>query len=1070
VYLLLVAARRRAETQGMPSSEDGGSRGVNKRAASTIIMLCAIAVAAVVLVHKESAVAVDESLVGAARVPEHDFDEMMLFQEDEEEATHTSHKTLRQAKQAGEVILMQEEPEEPIGSPVTEDTLEPVHASLRTGSLEKYGTDGFASNAVSAAGSEASDALKKGLSESAAYKKAQDAATNRVVSDAAVNGEAPAFSRTIRAAAYAAEMKALKQLEAGESEEAARKVAHAAAQDLIKDQRAVKMSVPVPSTLEEQLSYVDHLWGKMRTRLSSLQDVVSGMDGKECEQAKAAAAAKHQEMKLAVLQASEHIAKGHQSREAMEAQLLQVDVHEAHVQQLMSTPDMALVQEEVQSASTKVAQSKRASATHHQRARQQAHLAEGFLSLAAKSHKAAKEVSLQCQAKHVLAKFGFAEEQMKNFEKLKKQGKVLKKQKKMAKEKATKAEEAKDVAAGKAKKAEGEAEDAKKGQDTAAAEARKAIGEAKNAKNDAAAEEKQLAKLAEQNQALAKAMEVSISQQMKASANQAAYEVMMESSGDKVIEEAKAAARKACVTSMKTIAKSLATGMSEVASNSGKDAQAAMRKAILTVLNVGRPLQAGIVEEAVEYAAKKKMPTVKPVEAPAEPVKPVAPKAEPKAPKAEPKAPKAEPKAPKPVPASPTAQAVDEGKVASATAVASAKKDAEEATKKADAEARALAAQKMANKVAALEAETGKVEVSVQKKTSKELSTKKEAKAVKAAQAKEAKDAVQQAKVQKKIAKKTAKEAAQKETARSIVQAKQKNAVEVAKLAAATAEAEKKQAAAAVAKKKQEELEKKERKVALNKAAGKVLVSAKQAVREATSSSAVQQATEKMNAVVNAAAGKAAEIARAAVAKAGGSKKQQLAAATAAATSAAKAAAAYEASKLGKEASSLAKDAVVHTTTTQSGEEAKQFAVQDEVRAAKSRMPSFEQKLEEKIAAAEAPVGSMDLIQVTSQRMSKALGAAAAKALEQARQHVHTKPALQKAIRKALKPVLNKEISRSASLAATTAGKAAKVAGMDAKATQMKVLKAAQKAAKKAQSAGQRLANVAVRNAMKKSA
>ena len=292
---------------------------------------------------------------------------------------------------------MQEEPEEPIGSPVTEDTLEPVHASLRTGSLEKYGTDGFASNAVSAAGSEASDALKKGLSESAAYKKAQDAATNRVVSDAAVNGEAPAFSRTIRAAAYAAEMKALKQLEAGESEEAARKVAHAAAQDLIKDQRAVKMSVPVPSTLEEQLSYVDHLWGKMRTRLSSLQDVVSGMDGKECEQAKAAAAAKHQEMKLAVLQASEHIAKGHQSREAMEAQLLQVDVHEAHVQQLMSTPDMALVQEEVQSASTKVAQSKRASATHHQRARQQAHLAEGFLSLAAKSHKAAKEVSLQCQ-------------------------------------------------------------------------------------------------------------------------------------------------------------------------------------------------------------------------------------------------------------------------------------------------------------------------------------------------------------------------------------------------------------------------------------------------------------------------------------------------------------------------------------------------------------------------------------------------------------------------------------------------------------------------------------------------
>lgn len=1047
-------------------------------------MLCAITVAAVVLVHKESEVnAVDESFVGAARVPEHNFDELMLFQEDEE-ATPTSPKITPQAgakqlKQAGEVILLQEEPEQPIGSPVTEDTLEPVHASLRTGSLEKYGTDGFASNAVSAAGSEASEALHNGLSESAAYKKAQYAATDKVVSDAAVNGEAPAFSRTIRAAAYAAEMKALKQLEAGETEESARKVAHAAAQELINDRRAVKMSVPVPSTLEEQLSYVDHLWEKMRTKLASLRGVVAGMQGKECVEAKATAAAKHQEMKIAVLQASDHIAKGHESREAMEATLLQVDVHSAHVQQLMSTPDMALLQQQVQSASTKVVQSKRASATHHQRARQQAHLAEGFLSLAARSHKVAEEASLRCQAKHVLAKFGFAEEQMKKFEKLKKQGKLLKKQKHKANEKTTKAEAAKDLAAGKAKQADAEAQDAKKGQNSADAEAQKAIGEAKVAKNDAAAEKRQLAEVTEQNKALAKAMEISISQEMAASANQAAYEVMMESSGEQVLEEAKAAAQKACVTSMKTIAKSLATGMSEVASSTGKDAQAAMRKAILIVLKVGRPLQAGIVDEAVEYAAKKKMPSVKPVAAPAEPVKPVAAPAEPIKPvasaAAQPKV--AKPVALEPAPASPAAQAVDEGKVSTARAVSSAKKDADEATKKADAEARALAAHKMASKVAALEAETGKVEVSVQKKNSKELATKKATKAVEGAQAQEA---AQQAKLQKKIAKKTAKEAAQKETAQSIVLAKEKNIVEVANLAKAAAETKRKQVAAAAAKKEQEEEEEKERAVALNQAAGKVLVSATQAVRKATTSPAVQHATEEMAAVVNAAAGKAAEIARAAVAKAGGSKKQQLAAAGAAAAAAAKAAAAFEASKLRKQASSLAKDLVTESTTKQSGEQAKQFAEKDEVKAAKSRMPTpFEKRLKKKIAAAEetpaaspaaTEIRSMDLIQVESQRMRKTLGAAAAKALEQARQQVHSKPALRKAIRKALKPVLNKEISRSVSLAAATAGKAAKVSGMGAKATQLKVVKAAQKAAKKAKSAVQQLAKVVIRYAMKTSA
>merc|ERR1719160_2321275 len=113
-------------------------------------------------------------------------------------------------------------------------------------------------------------------------------------------------------------------------------------------------------------------------------------------------------MQQAVQAASEHITKGRAHKQAMETMLLQADAHEAALKQVQSAPPTTGSAQTITQMMAKAEREKQASAVHHEQARQQAHLAEGFLSLAAKPHSAAADAALRCKAKQLLAKFGSA--------------------------------------------------------------------------------------------------------------------------------------------------------------------------------------------------------------------------------------------------------------------------------------------------------------------------------------------------------------------------------------------------------------------------------------------------------------------------------------------------------------------------------------------------------------------------------------------------------------------------------------------------------------------------------------
>merc|ERR1719271_1410808 len=83
--------------------------------------------------------------------------------------------------------------------------------------------------------------------------------------------------------------------------------------------------------------------------------------------------------------------------------LLQADAHEAQIMQVQRTTGSAHTIAEMMEEAE---HSKQSSAEHHEHARHQVHLAEGFLSLAKKHHAAATDAALRCHAMHMLAKFG----------------------------------------------------------------------------------------------------------------------------------------------------------------------------------------------------------------------------------------------------------------------------------------------------------------------------------------------------------------------------------------------------------------------------------------------------------------------------------------------------------------------------------------------------------------------------------------------------------------------------------------------------------------------------------------
>merc|ERR1711988_512542 len=227
---------------------------------------------AVVLVHKEAMVGDQD--VSAEREDayrdtpdeqefEQDF-EQLVFKQEEERAN----KRRKAHLLPGETMHLEVDPYMSLATqyqsaerdPVMDDTLRPMHASLRTGHVMPYGPNSYAAHAVTSAQGVAAAALEAGKSERTAYEKAQDAAAKVVVKDAAEDGKSPAFSRTIKAAAYQAKMSAIKAMEQGQSAAAAKLAAQRAATSMVKDDRAVELTVPVPNTLRRLLGNVDVLW------------------------------------------------------------------------------------------------------------------------------------------------------------------------------------------------------------------------------------------------------------------------------------------------------------------------------------------------------------------------------------------------------------------------------------------------------------------------------------------------------------------------------------------------------------------------------------------------------------------------------------------------------------------------------------------------------------------------------------------------------------------------------------------------------------------------------------------
>lgn len=1035
--------------------EEDAPRNGNKRAASTIIMLCAIAVAAVVLVHKESSVP-DENTVGGQVLGE-DMD-LMLFQDDAKQPKEDA-KTHRHRRQRlydpdisdGEVIRLAADTKEapanstselpvppvsPTDDPDLPDTLAPVHASLRTGHVENYGQNAYDANVVAAAGAVAAHELKEGKPQEQAYVKAQDVATDHVVSGAATNSEAPAFSRTIRAAAYAAEMKALKQLEAGSTSQAAKDAAQEAAKDLVQDKRAVHMTVPVPSTLSELLSNVDHLWGKMKSNLLALTSTMKGISTEDCDEVKQTAAASAREMQTALLAAGEHIQKGHAHKTAMDTALLEVEVHEDRARSLMESPDTVLVQSQVEVINSLASDSKQKSAVHHLHAKRQAHLAEGFLALAAKHHDVATDVATKCKAAHILEKFGYAEQQLTAFEAQSKQ---------RALERAQKREE-----------------------------------------------ERQLAATRKENAALVSAMEASLAEQMAVQAKEAAAKALKlgrHTVKDKLevdVAAAKQAAEKACSDAMHSVAKSLAANMASVAAKNGGDTKGAMKKAILTVLKVGRPMEGAVVAKAVEeatndeVAARKAAGPAYPAGEGALPVAGHSPKVT-----AAPAVKQSMP--PKEAPATKAAAQAQKSETAPAT------KQIQPVSNKIDVQKKAVS-EKQA------EPASQKDEVNV--RMGQELQADKNAKGIKAAKAAAIKAKTQQ--IEQDVKTKDAKESAHK---------KLEKAAHVKKAVAAKAQKEKahkksvkkgdaapttpKEKAEAKAAAKTKEVGHKEwKKGATRKAAKQVLTSAKKAVTKAVHSSDVQSATLAMSDAVTKAAAQAAEIARLQVAKAGGSMEEQLKAASVAAKLAAEQASKSEALKLKDVVKTTAQEDVVASTKSSAAKQAKSIANVDgppkdiavdtkadskpkaapkattkqasPKAATKKAETKKKTKGEEKTEAKEETLMiEQPMVQEGVSRMQLSLEAAARSELKVLLENGATKEALEEKMNGAMGGAINKEITKASSIAAATAARAAQEQGMPATIVQQVVAQSAQKAAQQAKNHAVQLSKLAIKNALK---
>jgi len=469
--------------------------------------------------------------------------------------------------------------------PALNKTLEPHLANLESAAVRPI--IDVDPGVVGEAQKKADEALAAGKDEATAYRIAQDVASKKVTSEAATRGDAPAFSRTMRAAAYAAEKRAEKLLIEGKSPEEVRKAATEAAQLLVSDKRRVESAVPVRNTLARMLNQVNSQWLHLEKKLASLKAELSTVPEGTCSGVMAGANHSHHEMQIALIQASRHIHQSTVSKKAMDAHLAAAQDHESHAASLLQfsaekTARMKLATD-----------SKVQSALHHEEAKKHAMLAQGFLAVATKHHDAASQVALQCKAKAILADYEYAERAKESYRELT--------AKRYAEAAAKRAAEKSVKAKAKAKKEQHEKAQAKEAK--AKSEKKSKISERKEKgdaldPNDRNAYTTEIAEkhltFTKQMQRWVQAMQTDLPKQMKVAANQA----LLATHGSE--KQLSSAAEQACSSAIKVAAKKLASKMKQLSPKKDQDKVALMKKAIITVLKVGRPMQDKIVASAVK--------------------------------------------------------------------------------------------------------------------------------------------------------------------------------------------------------------------------------------------------------------------------------------------------------------------------------------------------------------------------------------------------------------------------------------------------------------------------------------
>lgn len=967
----------------------------NARVASTVIVLCIVAMTAVVLVHKEANLGTDthdfvvERENSFADTPteakfERDFEEMMFLEEEQ-------HAKRRHS--GGEVVRL--ELSHPATGPL--DTPTPIHADTKhKGQAPDYGVNEgqFAKTAVRQAQATAAKAIKDGQTHS--FKVAQDSSTSAIVKKGRVPPPPPSvYERTIAAAKYSAKSAAVAALESGMSPVEAEKAAEAAAQGLVNDKGAAPLAVPVPNHLARLLSNVDVLWAKMKGKLNNVKDIIKHT-GKHCPKEKKAVKAAHKKMKAAMAKAKEHIA---------------ASKHAAKKVATKKHAEIALVQVEA------TAPAQRRSAT-------EAHMAEGFLDMVKELHSQAYSIKLRCRAERTLKRFGHSPDDLKKIA---------------------------NAFQGKTNEARAKAHERR--QKTLDAEAN-------------------LAKAQGRYGLMSNAMGSMLFYQMSKSANHAAMAALKTYRGSHSVRVAKKAAEAACVKTLKTVAKGLAQRMAAMAAGGATTKRNAMKKAIVTVLQVGRPLEPKIVADAVRRAVNWELemrkrafpadksptgglswPTTKkpgsevyrwPVGRPTGSAQPW------------------------------PSDLVDERRL-----------------KKAQHERKMKVMETRAKRLKRKVAEKKRKEGHAKELGNKETKTKA---------------------LQKQVT---------LEKHQKVVVVKQHRAELNTKIKAAKAAAAKR-----VAETHQKHLASerafklaKVKKLASTKSAGDVWRSAKEATIKAGQSKEVAAAKAAMEKAVTNAAAKAAEKARIAVAKAGGNIQQQLKAAAAAAADASKKAAALS----GKEVQATARRAVrahVMRAAKKAGATAATTAAKtlasskvgaavtappvekgrNVAKAIKKQLKKEDKKVKavKKLKDIAAPQATTvpkvtkpktvkrkvvltsthtvekkttpkDTIKKEKRKVQNELQAAAAKALQKlTKSHQYEESKVRKTVHGAVWSVLAQAINRSASQAAVVAVNKAKLAGKDSAHSQEDVVKAAQTAALAAKSMGLPLANAAVERAVRK--